>query len=218
MPRANGITRQEILASIKCQGAMTAEELSKELHISQVAVRQHLSALEAEGIITVSVERRGLGRPAHRYTLTKRGDETFPRQYDQLASALLDELRAWQGAEGLSHLLMRRRDRMQTALLSRVENQDLAGRLTELARSLNEQGYMAEAHEEEDKTLRLIKRNCAIYAVAAKHPEVCCQGDAEFYENVLGDVEVRQERSILQGDSFCEFCIRTCVLPGEPEK
>ena len=31
MPRANGITRQEILTTIKCNGSMTAEELAHEL-------------------------------------------------------------------------------------------------------------------------------------------------------------------------------------------
>src|SRR5258708_26012145 len=97
MPRANGITRQEILTSIKRNGAMTAEELSRELGISQVAVRQHLTSLEAENLIAITIERRGLGRPSHRYVLTLSGDESFPRQYDTVLNELLDELRAWQG-------------------------------------------------------------------------------------------------------------------------
>src|SRR5690242_18077679 len=114
MPRANGITRQEILTSIKRHGAMTAEELARELGISQVAVRQHLASLEAEAIISVSIDRRGLGRPSHRYTLTARGDEHFPRHYDMLANALLDELRVWQGEETVRELIARQRERART--------------------------------------------------------------------------------------------------------
>src|SRR5687767_10368667 len=93
MHKANGITRSQILTSIKVNGSMTADSLAQELGISPVAVRQHLAGLEAEGYILTSVERRGLGRPVHRYSITSEGDETFPRAYDRVANELLDELR-----------------------------------------------------------------------------------------------------------------------------
>ena len=48
MPRANGITRQEILTSIKCRGAMTAEELSKELLISPRGLRIVMHVAEVD--------------------------------------------------------------------------------------------------------------------------------------------------------------------------
>src|SRR5438876_968476 len=102
MPRANGITRQEILTALKLDGCRTAEELAHALGISQVAVRQHLTSLEAEQSVVVEIERKGLGRPAHRYRLTPQGDEMFPRKYDALANSMLDELRAWQGDEAVS--------------------------------------------------------------------------------------------------------------------
>ena len=213
MPRANGITRQEILTSIKCRGAMTAEELARALNISQVAVRQHLAALEAEGVIIVSVERRGLGRPAHRYTLTRRGDEAFPRRYDNLAISLLEELRSSEGEEALRALLLRWRERARSLVASRLENKPLPAKLTELARTLSDDGFMAETAEDETGAIHLIKRNCAFYAVASRHPEVCCKSDIPLYQALLGDVEIEQEKSILAGDHVCSFCIRARRLP-----
>src|SRR5690349_12623551 len=121
MSRANGITRQEILTCLKIHGSMTAEELAQELGISQVAVRQHLTSLEAEDPIDIQIERKGLGRPAHRYFLTARGDETFPRHYDSLANGLLDELRAWQGETAVTELVQRKRARLIKDWLPRLE-------------------------------------------------------------------------------------------------
>lgn len=218
MPRANGITRQEILTSIKRNGAMTAEELARELGISQVAVRQHLSALEAEAIIAVMMERRGLGRPAHRYMLTTQGDEMFPRQYATLTNTLLDDLRAWQGEEMLHQLFTRRRERMQTQLQPAMEDKPLSARMQMLARILNEQGFMARVIEENDGDFRLIKNNCAFYSVACKHPSVCCAGDLEFYEALLGNnVEIHSEKEILNGDHACIFRIRSCERASQQD-
>lgn len=207
MPRANGITRQEILFSLKRNGTMTAEELHRELGISQVAVRQHLTSLEAEGMIEVRVERRGLGRPSHRYTLTRNGDETFPRHYDALANSLLEELRAWQGEEAVSQLTALRRERLKNALPPRLKDRALGARLQELARLLDEGGYMAETCQVGADVFVLRKHNCAVCAVARQHPEVCCQGETAFMEEFLGDVMVTREKSIPEGDSFCEFRI-----------
>lgn len=205
MPRPNGITRQEILTTIKRNHSMTAEELHKALNISQVAVRQHLSSLEAEGIITVSIERRGLGRPSHRYTLTPEGDEMFPRHYDTLANALLDELRAAQGEEAVRALLAARRDRRQTAMQARLTGKPLSEQIQELARMQTENGYMAEVLSEEAGSCRLIQRNCAVYTVAQNHPDICCGSDLTLFCQLLDGVEISRDQFRLAGDSVCSF-------------
>jgi predicted ArsR family transcriptional regulator len=187
---------------------MTAEELHRELDISQVAVRQHLSSLEAEGSITVSVERRGLGRPSHRYMLTAHGDENFPRRYDALANDLLDELRAWQGEEAVEKLLSRHRDREQANLMPRMQDKSLGARLNELARTQTEAGFMTEISQDGPDTFALVKHNCAFCAVARNHPDVCCKSEPELIQHLLGDVEVVQESAIVDGDHACRFRIR----------
>lgn len=208
MPRGNGITRHEILSCIKINGAMTADELSQQLGISQVAVRQHLSALEAEGIISVSVERRGLGRPSHRYTLTALGDETFPRRYDAFAHDILEELRMWQGDDAVLDLLDRRRNRLRNLMAPRLQDKPLGARLNEIARAETEQGFMTETCAEEAGTFLLVRRNCAVCAVARVVPEICCKKDAGLLSDLLGDVEVSLAGTIQDGDHACTFRIR----------
>ena len=208
MPRANGLTRQEILNSIKVKGAMTAEELARELGISQVAVRQHLTALEAENVISVTIERRGLGRPSHRYMLTSYGDESFPRRYDAVLTELLDELRAWQGQAVVDELLQRRRERTLLTLQSRMNDRSLMGRLNELARLENDNGFMTEVCSDGPEGYVLVKRNCSVCAVARDHPAICCQGESELFARLLGNTEVTRVSAIADGDNTCTFHIR----------
>ena len=209
MARANGITRQEILTSIKYNGAMTAEELSQELHISQVAVRQHLASLEAEKIIGITVERRGLGRPSHRYKLTAEGDETFPRRYEALTIMLVDELREWQGEEAVQSLFVRVRERQSQAVANRMRDKPFTAQVQELVRVQSEKGYMAEfAEGETPGECRLIQHNCAICNVARLYPHICCKEEMEMLQQALNGAEIIREEYIIAGDPTCTYRIR----------
>ncbi len=205
MPRANGITRQEILTSLKMDGSRTADELARTLGISQVAVRQHLSSLEAEQSVVVEIVRKGLGRPAHRYRLTAQGDETFPRNYDVLANSILDELRAWQGDDAVTEIMVRKRERVRQEWQARLAGKQPPDRVSELARLLTESGYMAEAEECAPGAFTLTKKNCPLCAVAKNHPETCCMSSAAFYEQLLSDIRVERGETILDGSRNCAF-------------
>lgn len=209
MPRPNGITRQEILTSIKRNSSMTAEELARELNISQVAVRQHLASLEAEGIITVSIERRGLGRPSHRYTLTPQGDELFPRHYDELANSLLNELRISSGEEAVRNLFNRRRERQRMMIAPRIQDRPMDEQIKELAEIQTDKGYMAEVEVEEGPgCYRLVQHNCAIYKIAKNHPEICCNSDLALIRSLLPDSEVERDQYRFAGNKVCSFKIQ----------
>src|SRR2546423_13531844 len=185
MHRASGFTRQEILTAIKVHGSMTTDELGKELGISPVAVRQHLSALEAEGYIAASVQRRGLGRPVHRYTVTSQGDETFPREYDVLANGLLDELQYVEGEAAVASLFAAKRKRTAEANRIRVSGKPLAARVEEIAKMQSEAGYMAIAREDGGGFL-LTQHNCSICRVAQRH-RCACDEEINLFRELLGD-------------------------------
>lgn len=208
MHRASGYTRRAILIAIKTNGSMTADALGRALGVSPVAVRQHLAALEAEGLVATSVERRTVGRPVHRYAITSAGDETFPRTYDELANALLDEHRAAHGDAAVDELFGRNRRRLQAGYELRMEGRDLAARVRELARIQDEGGYMAEAREEPDGTFLLVEANCAICRVARRHPAVCEQELAMFRALLGARASIVRERHIPSGDTVCAYRVR----------
>jgi predicted ArsR family transcriptional regulator len=187
---------------------MTAEGLARVLGISPVAVRQHLTSLEAENQVAVTVERRGLGRPSHRYDLTPSGDESFPRRYDAALTELLDELRVWQGQAAVDELTQRCRERKLLALRARMQGRSLASSLSELARLENADGFMTEICSDGPDGYALIRHNCSVCAVARSHPSLCCQGDTGLYSQLLEQATVERVSAIVEGDHTCTFSIR----------
>jgi len=75
------VTRRALLEVLKRQGEARADELAAALGITVSAVRQHLAALHGDGLVTHDEVRAGPGRPHHRYRLSERGDNLFPRAY-----------------------------------------------------------------------------------------------------------------------------------------
>lgn len=85
-------SKTRILAVLKRAGYSGVDELAAALQLAPMTVRQHLTALERDELVTVAERRTGAGRPKHVYSLTERGDAAFPRRYDRFAALLLAEL------------------------------------------------------------------------------------------------------------------------------
>ena len=69
-------TRHRILRLLKLKGPLSADEMSQELKITYMGVRQHLTPLEHDGLIRHHREQRGIGRPTYVYSLTELGHNT----------------------------------------------------------------------------------------------------------------------------------------------
>jgi len=99
-------TRSGILETLKRAGSLTAADLAREMGVSAIAARQHLSVLEAEGLVEASLRRKsGVGRPSSVYHLTEKGQETFPRLYDEFLLLVLKGVREIGGVSGMKALL-----------------------------------------------------------------------------------------------------------------
>jgi predicted ArsR family transcriptional regulator len=204
MNRANGLTRQAIMSEIKQRGSVTTDELGQDLGISSVAVRQHLSTLAAEGRVSITVERRGLGRPVHRYHLTPEGDETFERGYDRLGLDLLDTVEELQGKDGVDALLTARRKKLVDTVRQKLNDMPLANRVAEAAKLQDGYGYMATV-KADGNDLVLTELNCAVCRVAKEHPALCAHELAMLAEVAGTGVAVVRERHILSGDPACVY-------------
>jgi predicted ArsR family transcriptional regulator len=85
-------SKTRILAVLKRCGQSSVDDLASALSLAPMTVRQHLTALERDELVSVAERRNGAGRPRHLYSLTERGDAAFPRRYDRFAALLLAEL------------------------------------------------------------------------------------------------------------------------------
>ncbi len=201
--------RQDILRLLKRRGPATAGELSDALGLTVSGVRQHLSALESAGLVEHSRQAEGRGRPRHRYAPTPSGDALFPRRHAELAGELLEYLEE-ESPETLAALFARRSRRRLEDARERLQG-TLAQRVHELARILDEDGYLAEVEALDPHGFLLVERNCAILSIAQRyaHP---CSSEIDFLREALPDAHVRRVSHIVRGARTCAYE----VLPRDP--
>jgi DeoR family suf operon transcriptional repressor len=145
-------TKQQILALLKRTGSATVEEAAGALSVASMTARQHLVGLERDGLVAAEKVRRSNGRPHYLYTLTSKGEETFPRHYDLLAQVLLDEVAALDPrdiesrtpAEKRSLLVQRTADRLAERYRLQVEGRSLEARVAGVTAVLQSIGGFAE--------------------------------------------------------------------------
>src|SRR5712691_13058307 len=98
-------THRALVHLLKQEGPMDAQELAARLHVSAMAVRQHLYALQAEQLVTYHETPRPRGRPVKRWQLTPAADRLFPEAYAELTLSLLTSITEAFGKAGLERLL-----------------------------------------------------------------------------------------------------------------
>lgn len=197
--------RRRILRRLKLEGAATSAELAQALGITVSGIRQHLSALEAAGLVQHSREVEGRGRPRHRYTPTPFTEALFPRRYGELAGELLEYLE--EESPGVLEPLFARRARRRLADARERLKGTLAQRVHELARILDEDGYLAEVEPLDPDGFLLVERNCAILSIAQRYPHPC-SSEIDFLREALPDAHVRRVSHIVRGARTCAYEVR----------
>jgi len=206
-------TRRQILEYLKVHGRATVDEIATAAGITSMGVRRHLLALENADLVKMELERRPMGRPTHVYQLTESADALFPKNYHQLALNLLDSLVETDGAQKITQLFERRKEKLLAAYAPRMEGKDLEGRVAELARIMTENGYMAD-WKKFDEGFVITEHNCAIFQIAQKFDQPCLY-ELAFIKDLLGRrVEVTREFHMASGDTCCAYIIREKPSPA----
>ena len=174
-----------------------------------MAVRQHLYALQREGLVTAEERPVPIGRPAKFWRLTREADRLFPEAYAELSVALIDSVKDAFGDEGLERVLTSRCARQRVDYGKRIKPADsLEKKLRELAKVRTEEGYMAEIRSEADGSYLLVENHCPICAAA----NVCqgfCTTELDLFRNVLGPgVTVERAEHIIKGDHRCVYVVK----------
>jgi predicted ArsR family transcriptional regulator len=203
-------TRRAIVKLLKTDGPIDSAQLARHLGVTTMAVRQHLYALQKEGLVT-SEERSGpVGRPSKFWQLTREADRLFPDAYAELNVALIDALQDTFGAEGLNRVLSARCARQRSDYAKRIRPTDpLQKKLSELAFVRTEEGYMAEVRDEGEGNYLLVENHCPICA-AANTCQGFCTTELELFRSILGPgVSVERVEHIVSGDKRCAYRVTT---------
>jgi predicted ArsR family transcriptional regulator len=198
-------TRERIVTLLKRAGHLTVADMSKEMGITPMAVRQHLMSLEKRGLVSYETRKYGIGRPVFLYSLTPKAQEVFPSAYGKLAGDLLrtvEELDGRKKVDKLFKTLKGRRLDEKEQLLEGME--PFEARVSALAGALNEEGQMAEV-ESNGKAWTLNIFNCVIPSVAQSYPEAC-RYELELFRDLLGP-KVKRTACQTAGSPACVYSI-----------
>ncbi|WP_432107300.1 helix-turn-helix transcriptional regulator [Streptomyces sp. AA1529] len=216
-------TRNKVARSVLDHGPSTAAELALRLELTQAAVRRHLDALVAEGVVEPRDKRvygsRGRGRPAKVFALTDCGRDAFDQAYDELAADALRWIArtAGDGEVGEAAVAAFARARVEAQAekyqeaLERVVPED---RVRALAQALTADGYAATARDAPAQAgEQLCQHHCPVAHTAEQFPQLC-EAETEVFSRLLG-THVQRLATIAHGDGVCTtFIPRTHPPPG----
>ena len=193
-------TRDRVARSILENGPRSAVVIAEELGLTPAAVRRHLDALVAAGMLVArdpyltSQQQRGRGRPAKVFVLTESGRERFEQQYDDLAVSALRFMASRLGESSINDFAQQRASDFE-------KRHSLSGdKVNELADALSSEGYAATVHELPIGH-ELCQHHCPVAHVATAYPQIC-EAETAALGRMLG-THVQRLATIAHGDGVC---------------
>ncbi|NVJ58680.1 MAG: transcriptional regulator [Vibrionaceae bacterium] len=198
---------EKILETIKRDGSVTAKQLADKLGMTTMGARQHLQALEHEGLVSFSDLKVKIGRPTRHWALTAKGHSQFSDRHSDLTIHVIEAVENLFGVEGLQKIAEEREEKTYQLYVSELEKcSTLEQKLSRLVELRQQEGYMAEL-EEKSEQFFLIENHCPI-CKAAKHCPSLCQSELNIFQRLLGEqCLVTRREHIVSGERRCVYQI-----------
>ncbi|MCH8745704.1 MAG: ArsR family transcriptional regulator [Chloroflexi bacterium] len=207
-----GETRQRILDAIRDRGSMSVEQMAQALELSSPAIRRHLDILQRDHLVYFRLGGKKPGRPEYIYVLTEAGHEAGYRDYPQLLTLLLNNIRGLsstdlaekEGAEVLNLLMDRVSDQLNATHLG-PPGSSTESRLSKLESALTVQGFAPRINYT-DGHAEIHLCNCPFRA-AAMCEESVCRSDQRLISSIMG-VEPELQACIRDGAAQCTYLVK----------
>jgi len=207
VPPPVSAAQRNVLFAVRRRGEATASDVAAQLDMTISGARQHLTGLVDLRLLEAGDAARTVGqqgRTERVYRIAPDAETLFPRAYGELTNQLLNYL----PSDAVSAAFERRRDeRVRAAQARLATKRSFEAKVDELARILDEDGYMANVEREADGTTRIVERNCAIFAVAREHP-TACSTELEFLRAALPEATIDRVTHMMAGATSCSYEIR----------
>lgn len=198
-------TREKIIFLLKKNGPLSIEDLSNELHITSMGIRQHLLSLERKGYIDYVTKRQGIGRPAFVYRLTEKAQTLFPMAYDNFIVETFKEIEKNEGKQKIEELFKWHKSRfLRDFKESLPARKTLWDKLSAISNILDTKGYLTEL-QDTNNHYRLKIFNCPIYRLSSEYKDAC-RYDLQMFQELIAR-EVSREACIVDGDTSCTYTI-----------
>lgn len=195
--------RREVLAVLRREGESWAAGLAAHLNLSVSALRQTLTALEAEGLVTSRQVRAGPGRPRVYYRLSESAEGLFEgrqsviRRLLDVALELVDAGREVTIASWTARLVEAQARADHAAASAAGDG------AADLVRDFAAFGYAPEADRREPGVSHIVLRHCPIVDIARERP-VVCEIERQYGERRSGGT-LQRKAYRLDGDDICQY-------------
>jgi len=162
-------TRGRVLTRLSWR-QRTVGELAEEGDLTENAVRLHLSGLQVDGLVEQVGVRRGVGKPAHVYQLSRAAEDLFPKAYAAVLSEVLALVRDQTGTVGLEEFVSTVGRRAGER--ARAGSPALRDRVDCAVAVLSELGGLTDVTETED-AITIRGYSCPLATIVSDHPEAC---------------------------------------------
>lgn len=205
-----GSTKDAILHLLKTNHQLTVSQMVSSLNITEMAVRRHLQSLERDQLIEATLVRQTMGRPLSVYSLTKQGQERFPRNYASFTVDLLQDLEDLNGIEVVHLLFERRKERLLEKYRETVKGeQSFEEKLNQLVSIQNNLGYMVNWDKDGEGNYVFQEHNCPISDIATKYP-VACKYELELFKELLGTESIQCSKCMaIDEEPHCTYKIKS---------
>ncbi|MEV0234944.1 helix-turn-helix domain-containing protein [Nonomuraea sp. NPDC050786] len=204
-PGSERTTRARVARLILEHGPVAAAALGERLGLTPAAVRRHLDALLADGMIEPRMVRprgqRGRGRPAKLFAITDAGRSAFVHAYDDLAESALRYIGEHMGEQAVADFARSQVSGLLTRLEPVMRTVPADQRVQVLAQALSAEGYAASASKAKSGGDQLCQHHCPVAHAAAEFPQLC-EAETEAFAQLLG-TPVQRLATIAHGDGVC---------------
>lgn len=201
------ISSNKILQLLKQAGPQTAQTLAERLGMTSMGARQHLQAMEKQGLLSSYDQSEKRGRPSRYWQLTANADQFFPDRHNELTVTMIDAVKTVFGDTGLNRLIEERERQSKRIYLQAVQHVDgLFEKVKALAKVRSDEGYMATV-EQDEQGVWLHENHCPICVAAASCQQFCRSELALFSEIMGAGVRVKRTEHIMAGARRCSYYI-----------
>ena len=199
--------QRSVLYAVRRRGEATVADVAAMLDMTLSGARQHLTALVEAGLLEVASAARApgqQGRSERTYSVAADAESLFPKAYGELTNQLLGYVPTGVVTAAFEH---RRDHRIDHARARLAVKRGFRAKVTELARILDDDGYLAGVEPIGRDAYRIAERNCAIFAVAKEHPEACST-ELEFLRAAMPEARIDRVSHMMAGARACSYEVR----------
>jgi DeoR family transcriptional regulator, suf operon transcriptional repressor len=195
---------RDLIEFLRRHGAATVQEMVEFAGVTATAVRQRLTRLLQQGLISREAESAGRGRPTHRYSLSAAGVRTSGNNHEDLTSVLWSELRAVKDPDVRYGLLKRIVTRLADLYRGQITGETLDERMESLVALMRGRNVPFEVVRPVEGQLPVLKALACPYPSLAEQDRSICSMEKMLFAEILGN-GLRLHECRLDGSSHCTF-------------